>query len=109
MTGAHVGPSQVQQARQLVPGVAHQPPDGLVLPAVRVVLDRPHVQADQLDDGIGHVAWIAEVAQRHAGHPGSDLLVPDEGGLAIFELVDGGLTHIVHQRGEARDQLGWRQ
>src|SRR5438876_843643 len=77
VAGPHVGARQREQAVQLVAGVANQPAHRLVLPALRVVLDGPHVQTDQLSNTVDDLTWISQVPERGAGHAGADLLVTD--------------------------------
>ena len=54
MAGAHVGPGKCQKTLQLRPSFAYQPSDRLVLPGLRVVLDRSH-----MEHWLGHI-WSTE-------------------------------------------------
>jgi len=93
--GSHVGARQWEQRVELVTGVAHEPADGLVFPALRVVLDRPHMQTDQFGHGVDDLAWISQVPKRGPGHAGTDLLVTNEGGFPIAQFVDRRFPDVV--------------
>ena len=105
MAGPHVGARQGEQAVQLVAGVAHQPAHRLVFPALRVVLDGPHVQTNQLGDCVDDLTRISQVPERGPGHVGTDLLVTDERRFPVAQLVDRGFPDVVQQRRQSRNQL----
>src|SRR5207247_10779113 len=64
---------------------------------------------DQLGDGIDALTWIPQVADRGAGHAGTELLVTDEGGFPGAQLVDRRFPDVVQERRQPGDQLRRRE
>src|SRR5207244_3471535 len=82
--GPHVGARQRKQPLQLGTGVTYQAADRPVLPGARVVLDRAHVEPDELGHRIDHLARETKTSQSLLRHLGPYQLMIDEGHLAIL-------------------------
>src|SRR4029077_19176549 len=96
-----VGAGQGEEAFELWTGIARQAPDGAVGPFGPVV-NRPQVQAHEVDDRVDLLLREAKPLEGGPGHAGADLLMPGEGSV---RGGGGRLADVVKQRAQAHDKL----